>query len=87
MAINNLVFDGYHSATVDAKGPNIPIVDFLKCRTDPQTILTLEVFQLPTINTNATDAQVPVVDKANLSYSHYFTAKLRMGVAGFATLG
>lgn len=85
--INNLVFDGQHSATVDVRAPNIPVVDFNGYRADPSTIPALPGFQLPTINTNAADAQVPVMYKANLSYSHYFTAKLKMGITGYATLG
>jgi hypothetical protein len=87
MTINNLVFDGKHSATVDVRAPNIPVADFLKYRADPSSVPTLEAFQLPTINTNAADAQVPVVYKANLSYSHYFTPRLRAGITGFVTLG
>jgi hypothetical protein len=85
--INNLVFDGKHSATVDVRAPNIPVPDFNGYRANPATIPTLVDYQLPTINTNGTDAQVPVMYKANLSYSHYFTPKLKMGITGYATLG
>ena len=85
--INNLVFDGKHSATVDIRAPNIPVADFNGYRANPATAPTLAAFQLPTINTNGTDAQVPVMYKANLSYSHYFTAKLKVGITGYATLG
>jgi Carboxypeptidase regulatory-like domain len=87
MTINNLVFDGKHSATVDVRAPNIPEVDFSGYRKNPSTIPTLDAFQLPTINTNGEDAQVPVVYKANISYNHYFTPKLRVGVTGYMTLG
>ncbi len=85
--INNLVFDGKHSATVDVRAPNIPAVDFNGYRENPSSIPTLTEFQLPTINTNAADARVPVMYKANFSYSHYFTARFKMSVTGFATLG
>lgn len=85
--INNLVFDGKHSATVDVRAPNIPVVDFNSYRQTPSSIPTLTEFQLPTINTNAADARVPVMYKANLSFSHYFTPKLKMSITGFATLG
>ena len=85
--INNMVFDGKHSATVDVRSPNIPTPDFIGYRNDPKTSPTLAAFQLSTINTNATDAQVPVMYKANISYSHYFTAKLKVGITGYATLG
>lgn len=87
MTINNLVFDGKHSATVDVRAPNIPVADFIKYRNDPASIPSLAAFQLPTINTNGPDAQVPVVYKANVSYSHYFTVRFRAGVTGFMTLG
>jgi hypothetical protein len=84
--INNLVFDGKHSATVDVRSPNIPAVDFAGYRADPSTIPTLTAFQLPTINTNGDDARVPVLYKANISYSHYFTPQLKIGITGFANL-
>ena len=85
--INNLVFDGKHSATVDVRAPNLPVADFVKYRADPSTIPSLPEFQLPTINTNATDARVPVMYKTNLSYTHYFTARFKMSLTGYATLG
>jgi hypothetical protein len=87
MTINNLVFDGLHSATVDVRAPNLPVAEFLKYRNDPSSIPVLQALQLPTINMNGPDAQVPVVYKANLSYSHYFTPRLRIGITGFVTLG
>lgn len=87
MLINNLVFDGKHSATVDVRAPNIPVVDFNAYRANPASTPTLAAFQLPTINTNSTNAQIPVMYKANFSYSHYFTGRLKMGITGYATLG
>jgi hypothetical protein len=69
------------------RAPNIPAVDFNGYRANPATIPTLPAFQLPTINTNGTDAQVPVMYKANFSYSHYFNARFKMGITGYATLG
>lgn len=87
VTINNLVFDGKHSATVDVRAPNLPLADFINYRKDPSSAPTLAAYQLPTINTNGPDAQVPVVYKANIAYSHYFTPKLRAGVSGYATLG
>lgn len=87
MTINNLVFDGTHSATVDVRAPNLPTANFQDYRKNPSLVPALPQFQLPTINTNGPEAQVPVVYKANLSYSHYFTAKLRTGITGYMTLG
>lgn len=85
--INNLTFDGKHLATVDVRAPNIPTPDFAAYRNNYSAIPSLATFQLPTINTNGPDARVPVMYKANASYSHYFTDKLRVGVAGYMTLG
>ena len=84
--INNLVFDGLHSATVDVRSPNIPVPNFPGYRADPSTAPTLEAFQLATINTNATDARVPVLYKANFSYNHYFNARFKVGISGYASL-
>lgn len=85
--INNLTFDGKHLATVDVRGANVPTPDFVAYRQNYNSIPSLAQFQLPTINTNGPDARVPVMYKANASYSHYFTDKLRVGVAGYMTLG
>lgn len=84
--INNLYFDGNHTATVDVRSPNIPMPNFNDYRTNYSSIPTLDAFQLPTINFTGTDAKVPVVYKANLSYSHFFTGKLKAGIAAYATL-
>ena len=85
--INNLTFDGKHLATVDVRAPNIPTPNFAEYRNNYASIPSLAAFQLPTINTNGKDARVPVMYKANASYSHYFTDKLRVGIAGYMTLG
>lgn len=85
--INNLTFDGKHLATVDVRGANVPTPDFAAYRNDYNSIPSLASLQLPTINTNGADARVPVMYKANASYSHYFTDRLRVGVAGYMTLG
>ena len=87
MAINNLYFDGNHTATVDVRSPNVPFPNFIDYRTNYASIPTLDAFKLPTINYTGTDAKVPVVYKANLSYSHFFTDKFKAGITGFATLG
>lgn len=85
--INNLTFDGKHLATVDVRSPNIPAVDFNAYRADPSKTPTLAAYQTATINFTGADAQVPVLYKANLSYSHFFTPKFRMGISGYASLG
>ncbi|MEZ0487705.1 TonB-dependent receptor [Fibrella aquatica] len=87
MVINNLTFDGKHLATVDVRGANVPTPDFAAYRANYASIPSLAAFQLPTINMTGPDAQVPVIYKANLSYTRYLTEKLKVGLAGFMTLG
>ncbi|GAB3696594.1 TonB-dependent receptor [Spirosoma flavus] len=85
--INNLTFDGKHLATVDVRAPNIPTPDFAAYRSNYASIPSLAAFQLPTINMTGADARVPVLYKANLSYSRYLTDKLKVGIAGYMSLG
>ncbi|WP_128546562.1 TonB-dependent receptor [Larkinella soli] len=85
--INNLTFDGKHLATVDVRGANVPAPDFIAYRNNYGAIPSLAAFQLPTINTNGPDARVPVMYKANLSYTRYLSDRLKVGIAGFMTLG
>lgn len=87
VVINNLTFDGKHLATVDVRSPNIPTPDFAAYRANYNSIPTLSQFQLPTINTNAKDARVPIIYKANISYAKYLTDKLKVGIAGYMSLG
>jgi hypothetical protein len=84
--INNLYFDGKKTATVDVRNPNVPTPNFNDYRNSYANIPTLAAFQLPTINYTGDDAEVPVVYKANISYSHFFTDNLKAGIAGYATL-
>lgn len=87
MTINNLTFDGKHLATVDVFGADVPTPNFIGYRNGSATAPTLENFQVPTINTYAEDAQLPVIYKANLSYNKLINDKLRVGLTGYATLG
>ena len=87
MIINNLVFDGKHLGSVDVRAPNMPTADFIGYRTNPSLAPTLPAFQIPTINTNGPDVKIPVVYKANASYTHFITEKLKVGVTGYLTLG
>ncbi|RRB04318.1 TonB-dependent receptor [Larkinella rosea] len=87
MIINNMTFDGKHLATVDVRAPNIPTPDFAAYRSNYASIPSLAAFQLPTINMTGADARVPVLYKANLSYNRYLTDKLKVGIAGYASLG
>ncbi|UZJ65147.1 hypothetical protein OKW96_02450 [Sphingobacterium sp. KU25419] len=87
MTINNLTFDGKHFATVDVRGNDVPTPDFVKYRQDPSSTPTLAQFQVPTINTYGPDAKIPVVYKANMSYSHFFTEKLKVGISAYMNLG
>ena len=91
--INNRVFDGTRIASVDVRGADVPTPNFPGYRDNPASAPGLELFDRPgvsklvTINANASDARVPVVYKANVSYNHFFTDKLKMGITGYMTLG
>lgn len=88
MIINNLVFDGKHLATVDVNPTTIGLTpDFVSYRSDYGTVPTLAQYQLPTINYTGEDAKVPVVYKANISYTHFFNERFRAGIAGYMALG
>ncbi len=87
MLINNLTFDGKHFATVDVRSPNIPVANFSGYRANPSTTPAVPDFQIPTINTNGPDVKIPVVYKANASYTHFITQKLKVGITGYVTLG
>ncbi|MEZ0540263.1 TonB-dependent receptor [Fibrella arboris] len=87
MVINNLTFDGKHYATVDVRGANVPTPDFAAYRSNYASIPTLAASQVPTINMTGPDAKVPVLYKANLSYSRFLTDKLKVGISGYMSLG
>lgn len=93
--INNMVFDGTKVVSVDLQGDLVPTPDFESYRKDPSTapgnnlLANPEIAAqaVPTINMNGKDAKVPVVYKANLSYTHFFNDRLKMTVGGYMTLG
>ncbi|MBK1895483.1 TonB-dependent receptor [Chryseobacterium paridis] len=87
MVINNLVFDGRHLATVDVTGKDVPTPNFNNYRNDYGTVPTLSQYQIPTINYTGKDAKIPIVYKANISYTHFFNERFRAGVAAYAALG
>lgn len=87
MTINNLTFDGKHFATVDVFNDQVPTPNFIGYRNGTVAVPTVAAQQVPTINTYAEDAKVPVVYKANLSYSKLITDKFKVGITGYATLG
>lgn len=87
MIINNLVFDGKHLATVDVTGKDVPFPDFKSYRNDYNTVPTLSQYQIPTINYTGKDAKIPIVYKANISYTHFFNERFRAGIAGYMALG
>jgi hypothetical protein len=87
MIINNLVFDGTHLGTVDVRSPNLPVADFVGYRNNPALTPTLTNLQVPTINMNGPDVKIPIVYKANISYTHFINERLKVGVTGFMTLG
>jgi hypothetical protein len=90
--INNMLFDGTKVLTVDVQGANVPTPNFVEYRKNPASAPGKELFDelgLPrqgTINMNGKDARIPVVYKANISYSHFFNDRFKMGITGFATI-
>ncbi len=90
--INNMLFDGTHIISVDISGANVPTPNFPAYRNDPSTAPGVDLFSNPnipklvTINMNGADAKVPVVYKANLSYTHFFSDRIRITATGFLSL-
>lgn len=84
--INNLTFDGSKLATVDVMGADVPTPDFDLYRQQPNSAPTLSQHQLSTINFTGKDAKVPLVYKANVSYTHFFSNRFRVGVTGYMNL-
>ncbi len=90
--INNMLFDGTKVLTVDVQGAAVPTPDFPGYRQNPATAPGKEMFEkyglpkLGTINMNGKDARIPVVYKANISYSHFFTERLKAGLTFFTTI-
>jgi hypothetical protein len=87
VTINNLTFDGRHLATVDVFGADVPTPDFIGYRNGTVSAPSLAALQVPTINTYAEDAKIPVVYKANLSYSKLLSDRFKVGITGYASLG
>lgn len=101
--INNMVFDGTRTASIDVTlDPrnanynellNLLHPDFPAYRQDPSKAPGTELFNNPnieklsTINLNGADCKVPVIYKANLSYTHFFNDRLKVTVGGYMTLG
>lgn len=84
--INNLTFDGTNLATVDVRGANVPTPNFAAYRANYASIPTLPEFQLPTINMTGADARVPVLYKANVSYTRFLNERLKVSLSGFMSL-
>ncbi|UHO37377.1 carboxypeptidase regulatory-like domain-containing protein [Chryseobacterium capnotolerans] len=88
MIINNLVFDGKHLATVDVDPATVGLTpDFNSYRNNYGSIPTLAKEQVPTINYTGKDAKIPIVYKANISYTHFFNDRFRAGLAAYMALG
>lgn len=93
--INNMVFDGTKVVSIDLQGDLVPTPDFESYRKDPSTAPGIDLLNNPeiakqavsTINMNGANAKVPVVYKANLSYTHFFSDRLKVSVGGYMTLG
>lgn len=89
--INNQVFDGTRVLSVDVQGALVPTPNFPGYRKDPSSAPGRELFdqgvpRLATINMNGDNARIPTVYKANISYNHLFSDRLKAGVTFFATI-
>ena len=86
--INNMVFDGTRIATIDLVGADVPTPDFNSYRKNPSTVPGAELLNntLSTININGEDSKVPVVYKANLMYTHFFSDRLKVSAGAYMTL-
>lgn len=98
--INNMVFDGTKVMSLDltntAANPNIvPVPNFVSYRQDASTAPGADLLTnpltadkaVPTINMNSKDMKVPTVYKANVSYTHFFSDRLKVSVSGYMSLG
>ncbi len=90
--INNMVFDGTRTVSLDiSDAANIPTPDFASYRKDPSTapgknlLSNEDIEKITTINMNGSDCKVPVVYKANISYNHFFSDKLKAGLSAYYT--
>ncbi|MBE7177017.1 MAG: TonB-dependent receptor [Mucilaginibacter polytrichastri] len=87
--INNMLFDGSHIVSVDITGAQVPVPNFPGYRQNPASAPGIDLINNPnipklaTINMNGKDARVPVVYKANGSYSHFFTQNFRVTLSGY----
>lgn len=93
--INSQVFDGTRIVTVDTQDQSVIQslnMNFSQYRQDPSTAPGIDLLnndnveKLITINANSSDAKVPRIYKANISYTHYFSDRLKIGIAGYMTL-
>ena len=87
------MFDGSRIVTIDTQDASlIPTPNFPSYRQNPATTPGADLLKNPnveklvTINCNKEGSKVPTIYKANLSYTHYFSDRFKMGVAGYMTL-
>ncbi|MGE4434591.1 MAG: carboxypeptidase regulatory-like domain-containing protein [Bacteroidales bacterium] len=93
--VNNLEFDGVRVLSVDINSSvyDLPDANFVQFRQNPNSVPGVELFdqlgltKVATFNINGPDVKIPVVYKANASYNHFFSDRLRAGVSLYASLG
>jgi hypothetical protein len=98
--INNMVFDGTKVMSLDVQNTStneniVPIPDFPSYRQNPLSSPGVDLLKdsryaslaVPTINMNDKDCKVPTIYKTNITYTHYFNDRLRVGISGYVTLG
>ena len=93
--VNNLQFDGERIVAFDrsvSPGADLGIdANFVDYRNNPSSVPGAELFdkfnlpKVATYNINSKDVKVPVVYKWNVSYNRFFSDRLRVGAAFYAT--
>lgn len=80
--VNNIQNSGVMLAAIDVTGALVPTPDFISYRNDPSTVPGVPegAKTISTINTVASDFQVPSTFKANINYNKYLNERVRVGL-------
>ena len=94
--VNNLEFDGQRVVSIDRSAPvggTLGITpDFPAYRRNPASAPGEELFsqfgipKVATFNINSENVKVPTLYKMSVSYNHFFSDRLRVGVVGYISL-
>lgn len=89
--VNNLEFDGLRVLAIDSRNLNGFQPNFPEYRKNPSSVPGKEMFALlnekkvATFNINSKNVKVPTLYKMSLSYNHFFSDRLRVGITGYAS--